>query len=72
MRDGEATVSGCLTESHIRQRLRLAYLAPDIIRAIAEMRAPPELTLDRILKVKFPLEWNAQRRLFGFDAQATN
>ncbi len=37
-----ATAEG-FTESYARQRLRLAFLAPDIARAITEARAPPEL-----------------------------
>jgi DNA invertase Pin-like site-specific DNA recombinase len=56
-----------VTDSHIRQRLRLAFLAPDIIRAIVDDRGSPGLTLDKILKSRFPLEWGAQRRLFGFN-----
>jgi NAD(P)-dependent dehydrogenase (short-subunit alcohol dehydrogenase family) len=44
---------------------RLAYLAPDLVRAIASGDAPPALTIDRLMRVDLPLSWAAQRALFA-------
>jgi site-specific DNA recombinase len=55
-----------VTEAYVRRRLRLAFLAPDVTRAILDGRQPPGLTLRQILNG----HWQAQRRLFGFDQTA--
>ena len=54
-----------LSEAYVRRTLRLAFLAPDIVEAIAEGRQPRALTLQRLLG-PVPLAWAEQRRLFGF------
>jgi site-specific DNA recombinase len=54
-----------LSESYVRRILRLAFLAPDIVEAIAEGRQPRGLTLQRLLD-PVPLAWTEQRRRFGF------
>ncbi len=47
-------------------RLRkLAFLAPDIMEAIIAGQVPDSLSLEA-LKREFPMEWDAQRRHFGF------
>ncbi len=49
--------------------LPLAWLAPDISRAILAGRQPAELTAKRLRELPgLPLDWNAQRRLLGFPA----
>ena len=48
---------------YARSRMRLAFLAPDIQRAILTGRQPPRLTLARLLETDIPLDWAAQRRL---------
>ena len=45
--------------------LHLAYLAPDIQKAIASGKIPADLTLDK-LKKRLPLSWAAQRQILGF------
>ena len=45
--------------------LHLAYLAPDIQKAIASGKIPADLTLDK-LKKRLPLSWTAQRQTLGF------
>jgi hypothetical protein len=45
--------------------LRLAFLAPDIVEAIAEGRQPRALTLQRLLN-PISLAWAEQRRCLGF------
>ena len=54
-----------LSEAYVRRILRLAFLAPDIVEAIAEGRQPRGLTLPRLLD-PVPLVWVEQRRRFGF------
>lgn len=44
----------------LRQELRLAFLAPDIVEAILKGEQPPELTLTKLLPT-LPLSWNKQR-----------
>lgn len=49
--------------------LPLAWLAPDITEAILEGRQPRGLTVKRLL-AKLPMDWEEQRWVLGFDAQA--
>ena len=51
---------------HERSILKLAFLAPDIQRAILEGAQPHHLNLETIKKIDIPLTWSAQRRLLGF------
>jgi hypothetical protein len=56
------------SKRHLWQLLRVSWLAPDIIAAIAEGRQPKTLTGRRLLRVvDVPLAWADQRRLFGFN-----
>jgi AraC-like DNA-binding protein len=56
-----------LTSSYFTRLLRLAYLAPDITRAIIEGRHPSDLTAQKLLaRSRLPLAWPDQRRLLGF------
>ncbi len=57
---------GTLTDPYLRKVLRLAFLAPDIQRAILDGRQPAGLTLNALLLNPLPYEWEAQRRLLGF------
>ena len=50
-----------------RTILRLAFLAPDIQRAILEGRQPPGLNLEALKGTNIPLSWSRQRALLGFD-----
>jgi site-specific DNA recombinase len=55
------------SKRHVRQLLRLSWLAPDIIIAIIEGRQPPTLTGRRLLRAAdVPLSWQEQGRFFGF------
>jgi site-specific DNA recombinase len=54
-----------LSESYVRRILRLVYLAPDVVLAIAEGRHPPTLVLQRLLR-PIPLAWAEQRQTLGF------
>jgi DNA invertase Pin-like site-specific DNA recombinase len=46
---------------HRRQVSKLAFLAPDLQRAILEGRQPPGFKLRSILKADLPLSWDDQR-----------
>ena len=46
--------------------VRLAFLAPEIVEAIAEGRQPPELSTELLTKrVRLPLDWSEQKRLLN-------
>lgn len=46
-----------------RRILRLAFLAPDIQRAIIEGTLPPRVNLEHLVHSEIPLDWEAQRAL---------
>lgn len=55
------------SKAHMQQLLRISWLAPDIVAAIADGRQPATLTGRRLLRAtNIPLSWEAQRKLFGF------
>lgn len=57
--------------SYVARLLRLTLLAPDIVEAILNGKQPK--TLDLIDMTTFmPLEWNEQRRKFGFPTIPNN
>ena len=46
--------------------IRLAFLAPEIVEAIAEGRQPPELSTELLTKrLRLPLDWGDQKRLLN-------
>jgi site-specific DNA recombinase len=55
--------------SHMMRLLRLNYLAPDIVTAIMDGAQPQELTRRRLLDANLPLDWDLQRKMFGFEEQ---
>jgi hypothetical protein len=46
-----------------RRLLRLAFLAPDLQKAILAGRQPPGLTLSQLMTNPIPLSWHAQAAL---------
>ncbi len=56
-----------VTRRYVERLLRLGFVAPDIIAAILANRQPVKMTVDRLCG-PIPIDWNEQRRLFGFDA----
>ncbi len=47
--------------------LPLAFLAPDIVEAIAKNKQPEDLTAHRLKRIaKLPLDWQQKRALLGF------
>jgi hypothetical protein len=63
---GEVAAATGHSESYIRTRAQLAYLAPAIQCAILDGRQPADLTLERIIRKPVPLDWDTQARLYGF------
>ena len=54
------------SESYVRTRAQLAFLAPKIQKAILVGSQPPELTLEKIIRKPIPLDWDVQARIYGF------
>jgi len=63
---GDIAASTGHSESYIRTRAQLAYLAPAIQGAILDGRQPADLTLERIIRKPVPLDWDIQAKLYGF------
>jgi site-specific DNA recombinase len=56
-----------MSDSHITRHLRLAFVAPDIVKAILSGQHPPTLTAAKLIKdTRLPLDWMAQRTALGF------
>ena len=53
-------------DPYLRKLSTLAFLAPDIQRAILEGRQPMGLTLGNLLSSALPLDWHKQREILGF------
>jgi DNA invertase Pin-like site-specific DNA recombinase len=65
LKDVAATAG--ISASYLTRVIRLAYLAPDITRAILEGTQPPTLTATVLIKLsRLPLDWGEQRRVLGF------
>ena len=65
--DAPASSIATMGRKHLVRMARLAYLAPDIIKAILEGRQPKSLTARTLLRITdLPLSWTDQRTLLGF------
>lgn len=54
--------------NYVTRVINLAFLAPDIIKAILEGKQPPELTTDTLMDYfPLPIDWSEQRQLLGFN-----
>jgi DNA invertase Pin-like site-specific DNA recombinase len=53
-----------VTASYVTRVLRVAFLAPDLKRAILDGAQPGGLTLQRVLTQDMPLDWRRQRELY--------
>ncbi len=67
---GSPTIAAAPVSQYDRKILRLAFLAPDIQRAILEGTQPRDLTLERLKKMTIPLAWPKQHEVLGFPATA--
>ncbi len=61
---GEPVIEAIPASPYHRRLLRLAFLAPDLQRAILAGRQPPGLTLKHLLEQRPPLLWSEQKRVF--------
>lgn len=57
---------GCC-RSTLTERIKLSYLAPDIVEAILAGRQPRSVTRRRLATIDLPINWQHQRRMLGFD-----
>ena len=64
---GKPVIDTSPSSPYDRNILRLAFLAPDIQRAILAGRQPLHLNLEKIKKTTIPLAWSKQRKVLGFD-----
>jgi len=55
-----------VSHRYVARLLRLGFLAPDIIAGILAHRHPAQMIVDR-LRGPIPIDWDEQRRLFGFE-----
>ena len=62
---GMPTLTIAPASSHKRSLVHLAFLAPDLQRAILEGRQPPGLTVKRLMQGPLPARWADQIQLFG-------
>jgi site-specific DNA recombinase len=59
--------ANAVNASYFTSVVRIAYLAPDIIESIVEGRQPPELTANKLVRIKnLPISWADQREYLGF------
>ena len=54
-----------VTPAYIRTRSKLAFLSPQIQKAIVKGTLSPEFTTNQILSIKIPRDWQLQNTLFG-------
>jgi len=64
-RGGLPWLEAAPVSAYDRRMLRLALLAPDIQRDILAGRQGPRFNLEFFMNREMPLDWDAQRRLFG-------
>lgn len=64
-RTGFPTLDAAPATSYSRKLISLAFLAPDLQRAILEGRQPAQMTLAGLMDVDIPLSWARQRQMFG-------
>lgn len=57
---------GCC-RSTLTGRIKLSYLAPDIVEAILAGRQPRSLTRRWLATIDLPIDWRLQRKMLGFD-----
>lgn len=67
-KNGQLTQPRGVDDPYLRKLTGLAFLAPDIQRAILEGQQPAGLTLSTLLSASLPLDWQEQRRQLGFAA----
>lgn len=70
-RTGSASIAQAATwlscsRATLTDRIKLSYLAPDIVEAILAGRQPRSLTRQRLAAIELPIDWGQQRAMLGF------
>lgn len=60
-----ATWLGCCRAT-LTERIKLSYLAPDIVESILAGKQPRSVTRRRLVTIELPIDWQQQRRMLGF------
>jgi len=56
-----------VSHSYVKKLMPLAFLAPDIVKAIIAGKQPAHLTSHMLIRqIDIPLDWEEQRRMLGF------
>jgi len=53
-----------IPEGMIWKRIRLAFLSPEVLRAIVDGKTNRDLTIKMLTRHDLPLEWSEQETLF--------
>ncbi|MDJ1016257.1 MAG: hypothetical protein QNJ35_07080 [Paracoccaceae bacterium] len=61
----EIAQSAGTSKRRVQQMIDLAFIAPDVVRAITEGRQPVGLTSDWLLRHDLPSDWDAQRAIIA-------
>lgn len=64
-RRGMPLIASAPASPYLRRLVRLAFLAPDLQRAILDGRQPLALTLERLMYSEIPLSWSDQKALIA-------
>lgn len=64
-RNGQPRLETAPASPYHRRLVRLAFLAPDLQRAILEGTQPPGLTLQHLMETPIPASWTRQAELFA-------
>ena len=65
---GEISVQENLSRPHVSKIITLAFMAPDLVRAILDGKQPTELTANKLMRrLPLPIDWREQRTYLGFD-----
>jgi hypothetical protein len=62
---GEIAETEGVSKRRIQHLIELAFLAPDVIRAVREGRQPVAMTSDWLKRHAFPPIWSEQREIFS-------
>ena len=57
-----------LERGYMGKIIKLTLLAPDIVESILAGLQPPDLTLISFLRSPIPVDWNEQRKKYGFSS----
>lgn len=60
-----------MDRSYMGKIIRLTCLAPDIVESILAGLQPRNLTLKDLIRNTIPVDWNEQRKMFGFRQEYT-